>query len=98
MEVKSSIDKGVLLNQLDDIPDYFGTYEEFLMPGAKKQHTLRLPIDLFEQLEQRAAVMGRSLNSEITKLLEWTIERQVEADQAIITRMAGRQSPSTKAA
>lgn len=45
-----------------------------------RQHTVRLPSDLFERLEMRAVFMHRSINKEIEALIEAALNNMLETD------------------
>lgn len=52
--------------------------------------TLRLPIDIHQQLQERSKIIGRSLNKEIEHLVIWALNRQIELDEALILKMQHR--------
>lgn len=54
---------------------------------AVKQFTLRVDADVYDQIEARAKVMGRSINKEIETLLAYAIQHQVDADEATFQKM-----------
>lgn len=46
--------------------------------------TIRLPDHLHQMIAQRAAVNHRTVNAEITYLLEYALDHMVEADQQAV--------------
>lgn len=58
-----------------------------------KQHTIRMPSDLYDQLAMRALCQGRSLNKEIIMILKDRMKQQVEADAAAIATVPQTTSP-----
>lgn len=61
---------------------------------ATKQHTIRLPLDLYDTLQMRAIACRRSLNQEIAIILEQEVSHQREAETAIATAVTTN-SPET---
>lgn len=47
---------------------------------STKQHTVRLPVALFERLEMRAVLMRRSINKEIEDLIQVALDHQADVD------------------
>ena len=54
---------------------------------AVKQFTLRIAPQVYIQIENRAKLMGRSVNKEIETLLAWAIDHQIEADEKTFKKM-----------
>lgn len=65
---------------------------------SRRQITIRISEILFQQIEDRAAIIGRSLNTEIEHLLTWAIDRQVAVDQMLMEKMRDRISKSDEEA
>jgi metal-responsive CopG/Arc/MetJ family transcriptional regulator len=59
--------------------------------GSDKTHaafSVRIPIELLDQIDARRKVSKRSRNKEIEMLLERQIEAEVERDQLMIDKIA----------
>ena len=55
--------------------------------SQNRQHTVRLPAELFERLEMRAVFMHRSINKEIEALLQSALDDQAERDSVLAETM-----------
>lgn len=54
---------------------------------ATRQITVRLDEDVFRQISARAQIINTPVSAEISKLLIWALDKQVEMDQDLLKKM-----------
>lgn len=64
------------------------------MTTEAKQHTIRLPKQIFDQIESRATMNRRSVNQEIVVMLKNGLDLQVANDRATLDALIGKDQPT----